>query len=169
LKKYNSSAHGNKESSDVSYDPAFATQNIPLFLTEAETRLKMVSQVSYELILVLTKEESSYDGKVVIEFRLTDKDLSELTLDFHGKSFNNMYVNDSKVDLSCVKFNKHKIYLPQYYLKSNSLNKVEFNFEGAYVNNSQGFHKFQDQVDNEVYLYTHLEPFSCHKWFPCFD
>lgn len=26
-----------------------------------------------------------------------------------------------------------------------------------------------DPKDNEVYIYSHLEPFFCHRWFPCFD
>jgi aminopeptidase N len=37
------------------------------------------------------------------------------------------------------------------------------------VNNSAGLHKYVDPKDNEVYLFTHLEPFNCHRWFPCFD
>lgn len=37
------------------------------------------------------------------------------------------------------------------------------------MNNSTGFHRFEDQYDGEVYLYTHLEPFNCNRWFPCFD
>jgi aminopeptidase N len=42
-------------------------------------------------------------------------------------------------------------------------------FTNSYVNNSSGFHRFEDPVDQEVYMYSHLEPFYCHRWFPCFD
>lgn len=42
-------------------------------------------------------------------------------------------------------------------------------FETQYVDNSCGFHKYVDPKDNEVYLYTHLEPYFCNRWFPCFD
>ena len=59
--------------------------------------------------------------------------------------------------------------LPKNYLKSNAFNRVNIVFETDYVNNSQGLHKFVDPSDNEVYLYTNLEPFCCHKVFPCFD
>jgi len=24
-------------------------------------------------------------------------------------------------------------------------------------------------MDGEIYVYTHLEPFNCNRWFPCFD
>jgi len=54
-------------------------------------------------------------------------------------------------------------------LKSNQLNTVSLKFTNKYVSNSAGFHRFEDPVDHEVYLYTHLEPFFCHRWFPCFD
>ena len=42
-------------------------------------------------------------------------------------------------------------------------------FKNSYVNNSAGFHKYTDPKDNEVYVFTHLEPYFCHRWFPCFD
>jgi len=30
-------------------------------------------------------------------------------------------------------------------------------------------HKFEDPKDKRTYLFTHLEPFNCNRWFPCFD
>jgi len=30
-------------------------------------------------------------------------------------------------------------------------------------------HHFKDEADNQEYIYTELEPFNCHVWFPCFD
>lgn len=41
----------------------------------------MVSNVKYELLLLLSKNEG-YEGKVVIEFKLTDKNIDDLFLDF---------------------------------------------------------------------------------------
>lgn len=37
------------------------------------------------------------------------------------------------------------------------------------MTNSAGLHYFKDPADDRVYLYTHLEPFFCHRFFPCFD
>ena len=48
-------------------------------------------------------------------------------------------------------------------------NTVTIKFENSYVNNSAGLHRFVDPKDKEVYIYSHLEPFNCHRWFPCFD
>jgi aminopeptidase N len=78
-------------------------------------------------------------------------------------------VNGEKVHPSAVKFEKHRVHLPSSLLNSQMVNRVSFKFYNTYVNNSAGFHKFTDPVDGEVYLYTHLEPFYCHRWFPCFD
>jgi aminopeptidase N len=66
-------------------------------------------------------------------------------------------------------FNEHKIYIPKYNLKSGGWNKVSLHFQNTYVTNSSGFHRYVDPVDGEVYVYTHLEPFNCNRWFPCFD
>jgi len=48
-------------------------------------------------------------------------------------------------------------------------NTIEIQFVNTYVTNSAGLHRFQDPEDKEIYLYTHLEPFNCNRWFPCFD
>ena len=48
-------------------------------------------------------------------------------------------------------------------------NLIEIHFENKYVTNSAGLHRFQDPEDQRIYLYTHLEPFFCNSWFPCFD
>lgn len=37
------------------------------------------------------------------------------------------------------------------------------------MNDCSGLHYFKDPADSSEYCYTELEPFSCHKWFPCFD
>ena len=35
--------------------------------------------------------------------------------------------------------------------------------------NSAGLHFYKDPQDGKVYIYSHLEPFFCHRFFPCFD
>ena len=108
---------------------------------------------------------------MIAEFNLADKngDQEDIFLDFQGEAIEELVINDEKIADEAVKFSKHKIYLPRYNLNSNSLNKVTVKFINKYVSNSAGFHRYQDPVDNEVYLYTHLEPFFCNRWFPCFD
>ena len=46
---------------------------------------------------------------------------------------------------------------------------ISIRFENTYVTNSAGLHRFVDPEDNNIYFYTHLEPYFCNRWFPCFD
>jgi hypothetical protein len=66
-------------------DAQFDHQNIPLYKVEAEIRESMVSNIKYELFLVLGNEQT-FSGKVNIHFKFTqitgDK---ELFVDFQGK------------------------------------------------------------------------------------
>ena len=48
-------------------------------------------------------------------------------------------------------------------------NCISFEFENTYVTNSAGLHFYKDPQDGKVYIYSHLEPFFCHRFFPCFD
>ena len=74
------------------HDPSFIKQNIPLYLTQVENRDQMLANVRYELILLLTKEKG-YEGKVTVEFKLKDKEIADLFLDFHGKAISELTVN----------------------------------------------------------------------------
>jgi aminopeptidase N len=80
-----------------------------------------------------------------------------------------MIINGSIISKSAIKFTKHRIYIPRGYLSTKIANKVELKFENECVRNSAGLHQFEDPVDHNLYFYTHLEPFFCHRWFPCFD
>lgn len=119
--------------------------------------------------MVLGKD-SLYSGKIVIEFKVESfPEHVKLFLDFEGLSVKDMYVNDQKVKDSDLVMSHGRILLPYRYLISNGINKVSLKFENEYVQNSAGLHKFVDPVDQKSYFYTHLEPFFCHRWFPCFD
>lgn len=54
-------------------DSSFSTPNLPLFEKEASNRDKQLSNVKYDLIMIVGKQ--SYSGKVTIKFKLTDKKL----------------------------------------------------------------------------------------------
>ncbi len=66
---------------------------MPLYATEADLRDKLLSEVSYELILNLgEKEDVEYEGSLRVTFLINDvpgvtkEDIKKgLFLDFHGK------------------------------------------------------------------------------------
>ncbi len=78
-------------------------------------------------------------------------------------------INGHTISPAKVHFEKHRIYIPTDLLDPQAKNEVSIKFENSYTTNGVGFHKAVDPVDQEVYLYTELEPFYCHRWFPCFD
>ena len=76
----------------------FKVMNIPLHHTNAILREKMleVNSVKYDLIILMSKSET-YEGKVTIEFKLTDKNLGDLFLDFKGQSITSLEVNETQI------------------------------------------------------------------------
>ena len=79
LKKYNS--HSYLPPPTWAYDTSFHQPNIPLLHQHTLTRDKMLSEVRYELTTVLGKEDTYY-GKLKVEFKLSDKNIDDLFLDF---------------------------------------------------------------------------------------
>ena len=69
-----------------------------------------------------------------------------------------------------LKFENHTIKVTnEGFLKQDEVNNISFKFENTYVDNSAGLHKYIDPKDGKTYIYSHCEPFFCHRWFPCFD
>ena len=150
------------------YDPDFVKENIPLYHTEAITRSKFASDVKYNLFLSMD-EGTEFLGQLTVEFILSNleelKD-GDLFLDFHGKATKGIYVNESLVDPNKA-FMRHRIFLPRQLLVPGK-NTARISFLNTYVTNSAGLHRFQES-DNSIYIFSHLEPFFCHRIFPCFD
>ena len=151
------------------FDPDFADQNAHhLSHQEAKERDDAIKQVKlYNLSLALHKE-ARYEGNVEITMVLNKCSLAsqDIFLDFHGEQVLSLTVNGEKAD---IKFSQHKLYLPKENLKTDEEVVVKIGFENTYVTNSAGLHRFQDPEDQRIYLYTHLEPYFCNRWFPCFD
>lgn len=78
-------------------------------------------------------------------------------------------INDKEATQNSIIFDSHRIYLPTESLSTVFMNVVEFEFKNTYVSNSAGLHYYKDPKDQKVYIYSHLEPFFCHRFFPCFD
>ena len=110
-------------------DVEFQNPNIALYHLEAIVRDKLISNVRYELFLVLGKD-SLYSGKVSINFNFSaSKNPDEqLFIDFHGKKVTDLVINDQIVPNSQLKFTKHRLQIPLTYLKNNGKNQVDIKF-----------------------------------------
>lgn len=155
-----------KEELAFQTDPHFKAPNVPLYHEEANRRDVQLSNVKYDIIMVVGKN-NTYSGKVTVKFNLDNKGLQEVFLDFHGTKVIELTINGQSYKGSSITFTQHRIIIPQKYLSQE--NSVTVKFENEYVHNSAGLHQFVDPVDSNMYFYTHLEPFFCHRWFPCFD
>ena len=73
------------------------------------------------------------------------------------------------VENCAITFERQRIQIPYEHLNQPGNNVVTLEFENTYVVNSAGLHFYKDPKDEKVYIYSHLEPFFCHRFFPCFD
>lgn len=81
-----------------------------------------------------------------------------------------MKINGKDVSQTDLEFLDHRIKVTNdQLLLENKQNEIDFAFENTFVDNSAGLHKYVDPKDNRTYIYSHCEPFFCHRWFPCFD
>lgn len=82
-----------------------------------------------------------------------------------------MTVNGVEVDnaKSGVVFKAHRLIFPDSVLHRSGRNTLVISYENEYDTAGQGFHRFVDPEDGQVYLYTNFEPFDAHRLFPCFN
>jgi len=52
--------------------------------------------VKYELLFMMSKSEN-FEGRVNLTFKLTDKNLGDLFLDFQGQAISHLIINDSLI------------------------------------------------------------------------
>ena len=134
-----------------------------MYSDEAEYRDNHLKSVSYKLLIELCENE--YKGSIEISFFLKKIPDKNLWLDFQGLEISNILLNGN--NNNSLKFEKHRIYFPTEGLLI-SRNTIRMNFKNSYVNNSAGLHYYKEN-DGNVYIFSHLEPFFCHRFFPCFD
>ena len=89
----------------------------------------------------------------------------DLFLDFRGGTIERLEVNGTLVERPDRP--GARIVLPGALLVPDT--RVRVVYANVYDCNGDGFHRFVDPVDGEVYLYSNFEPFEAHRLFPCFD
>jgi aminopeptidase N len=130
---------------------------------EAATRAARVGPVAYEINLELTADATIYRGDVRMSFPV--RGIGDLFLDFRGGTIELLEINGSRVGLPDRP--GARILLPGPLLEPET--SVRVVYENEYDRNGDGFHRFVDPVDGEVYIYSNFEPFEAHRLFPCFD
>ncbi|GGI77603.1 aminopeptidase N [Shewanella gelidii] len=130
---------------------------------QAHHRASRVSNVQYFIQLTADGSEH-FRSKNKIEFDLADTQ-SPLSIDIH------------QAQIDSLKINGHWLY-PKYngsYLKINPKmlvtghNTIEVSFTREHSTNGEGWHRFKDPIDQQVYLYSHFEPAAAQQVFALFD
>ena len=130
---------------------------------EAVDRATRVGAIAYDLALSLTADDTTYRGDASLAFAVRGTD--DLFLDFRGGTIERLEVNGTLVERPDRP--GARIVLPGALLVPDT--RVRVVYANVYDCNGDGFHRFVDPVDGEVYLYSNFEPFEAHRLFPCFD
>ncbi|CAI2383377.1 unnamed protein product [Moneuplotes crassus] len=149
-------------------DPKF-TENVPLYKEEAILRKKVISNVSYDLVLALRKGEN-FDGQILVTFDVNNEEFGEeeLFIDYQGLGIKDLIINETSVDEGDA-FNGQRIKLRRSLLKLGETNTLSVVFKSKYNKDGTGAHHFKDPEDENEYVYTQFEAFHCHRAFPAFD
>ena len=135
-----------------------------LSLELASYRTELISGVEYDIELSFQEGSKSYHGTAKISFNL--KKDAQIPLDFISKRLIKLSVNDRDVEIP--DFQKCGITLSQNLLVRGH-NDVMIEYVNDYDTNGTGLHKFVEEQSGSEYIFSDLEPFECHKIFPCFD
>lgn len=130
---------------------------------EAAERASRLGRIAYDIALELSADETTYRGDVRVTF--TVRGAADLFIDFRGGTIEHLDVNGTRVDRP--ERPGARIVLPGPLLAPETSLRIVY--ENAYDRNGDGFHRFVDPVDGEVYVYSNFEPFEAHRLFPCFD
>ena len=149
-------------------DAAFDKQNLPLTAADAALRQKAIKNVHYGLDIVIPPNSGTFFGNFRADFLLHQA--ADFFLDFQGRSIFGVRINGTEVAEADLSFDNHRIKVLNHELwRQGESNSVDLLFENTFVDNSAGLHKFVDSKDQRTYIFSHCEPYFCHRWFPCFD
>ncbi|MCO4784147.1 MAG: aminopeptidase N [Candidatus Cloacimonetes bacterium] len=138
--------------------------NDNLLISLAQFRAKYISNVQYFVNLDVPGQQPHYTGDVRVSFDLNEVP-SEITLDTRQAKLNSISVNGAPINVRAKDF---KLIIPGNHFHSGE-NTINISFFSLFDRNGVGFHRYLDPVDQKEYYFSDLEPFECHKIFPCFD
>jgi aminopeptidase N len=135
-----------------------------LTLELAKKRKSQIKSIHYELQVELKKTINQFNGHVKIGLELIHlKD--NLVIDSHVTEIKSLKINGKEIK----NFLKHQGNFE--ILKKDLAPKmtIDIQYLSALSVESRGIKKIKDAVDGEEYVYTDLEPFYAHWFFPCID
>ena len=128
---------------------------------EAKQRSRNVAGVSYDVELVLEDGET-FSSTVTARFTATAG--SDTWLDLIAADVESVRLNGVELPVAKV-WQDARIHLEDLAAE----NTVEVIARCRYMSTGEGLHRFQDPVDDRVYLYTQFEVADCRRVFAVFE
>jgi aminopeptidase N len=135
--------------------------------TDARARAALLSNLSYEVSLVLTDDPAAetFQSSTTIVFDAAHEG-SETFINIAARSIDECTLNGKRLTAAQHGFDGTVLWLRGLRAGSNRLSVIA---QCEYQHTGVGLHRLRDPVDGEVYVYTHFEPFDAHKVLACFD
>ena len=130
---------------------------------EAADRARRVRDLAYEIDVDLVRDSEDYRGTCTLAFGLASLD-SPLFIDFKGGDVTSMTVDGRAIT---PEVRDHRLWLSPDILSPRM--RVTVSYRNRCDDTGDGFHRFTDPEDGEVYVYSNFQPFAAHRLFPCFD
>ncbi len=135
--------------------------------TDARARAALLSNLSYEVSLVLSDdpEAETFQSATTVVFDAAHEG-SETFINIAARSIDDCTLNGKRLTAAQHGFDGTLLWLRG--LRAGS-NRLSVTAQCEYQHTGVGIHRLRDPVDGEVYVYTHFEPFDAHKVLACFD
>ena len=135
--------------------------------SDAQARAALLSNLSYEVSLVLSDDPDAetFQSATTIVFDAAHEG-SETFINIAARAIDDCTLNGKRLTEAQHSFDGNVLWLRG--LRAGS-NRLSVTAQCEYQHTGVGLHRLRDPVDDEVYVYTHFEPFDAHKVLACFD
>lgn len=130
----------------------------------AVQRKSQVESVDYNLHFNFDSTADHVVGEAVITLVLK-KTSDALSLDFSEGHIKKLTVNNQEIRKFPTR--KGSFDIPSRYLKPQM--QIVVQFTSPFSKEGNGLQKIIDPEDQATYIFTDLEPYQAHQFFPCFD
>ena len=134
---------------------------------EARTRAGLISNLAYTVTLTLSGDPAArtFESSTSLTFDAARED-AQTFIDISALAVSSVTLNGKRLEASAHGFDGHRLWLR--HLRAGS-NRLDIKAECEYRHTGVGMHRLVDPSDQQVYVYTHCEPFDAHKVLACFD
>jgi len=152
--------------------PAVSAVEVPasrdnLTREEARTRAALISNLDYTVTLTLSDDPTAktFESNTSVTFDVA-RENAETFIDISADAITAVTLNGKRLEASAHGFDGNRLWLRR--LRAGS-NRLDVTAQCEYRHTGVGLHRLVDPTDEQVYVYTHFEPFDAHKVLACFD